>query len=97
MSLEEHRVASRAELRGFAQTLVAKLAPGRVVALEGPMGAGKTTLVRELIELLGLAQFGLVRPGRPQHFLYLTPEPHQQGALRGGGQGSSAVAPIRSM
>jgi len=27
-------------------------------------------------------------PGRPQHFLYLAGEPHQHGALRGGGQRS---------
>ena len=49
-----HTIADRASLRDFAETLARKLAPGRVVALVGPMGAGKTTLVRELIELLGL-------------------------------------------
>ena len=29
--------------------------------------------------------------GRPQHFLYLRCEPHQHGALRGGGQVLSVI------
>jgi tRNA threonylcarbamoyl adenosine modification protein YjeE len=41
-------------LKGFARELASLLSPGRVLTLAGPMGAGKTTLVRELVEVLGL-------------------------------------------
>lgn len=44
----------QSQLREFAQTLIPHLKPGVVVAMSGPMGAGKTTLVRELIDLLDL-------------------------------------------
>lgn len=41
-----------------------------------------------LLDLLAIWQTRDLRPtgGRPQHFLYLRPEPHQQAALRSGGQ-----------
>ena len=42
------------ELRSFAGDLAKKLKPGRVVALSGPLGSGKTTLVRELAAILGV-------------------------------------------
>ena len=52
--MEQRIIADRAGLRAFAVELAPMLAPGRVLALCGPMGAGKTTLVRELVELIGL-------------------------------------------
>ena len=37
----------------YAQQLAPRLAPGQVLWLEGPLGAGKTTLVRALVRALG--------------------------------------------
>ena len=39
--------------RRLAQALAAALEAGEVIALDGPLGAGKTTLVRDLVEALG--------------------------------------------
>ena len=44
---------SLAETRRFGYRLAAALPPGSVVALNGPLGAGKTTLVRSVAEALG--------------------------------------------
>ena len=45
---------SEAETRETARRLAARLRPGDVIALQGPLGAGKTTFVRGLAEGLGL-------------------------------------------
>jgi len=45
--------ASEAETAGVGRTLAGHLRPGMVVLLEGPLGAGKTALVRGLAEGLG--------------------------------------------
>ncbi|MFI4896757.1 MAG: tRNA (adenosine(37)-N6)-threonylcarbamoyltransferase complex ATPase subunit type 1 TsaE, partial [Phycisphaerales bacterium JB059] len=42
------------ETRAFARELGAMLRPGDVVLLDGPLGAGKTTLVRAMAGELGL-------------------------------------------
>jgi tRNA threonylcarbamoyl adenosine modification protein YjeE len=44
--------STEAELRAFAAALARRLAPGDVVALSGPLGAGKTTFVRAIVETL---------------------------------------------
>jgi len=45
-------LANERALDAFARTLAADLAPGDVLALRGPLGAGKTTLVRALVRAL---------------------------------------------
>lgn len=40
------------ELKDFAEELVNDLPEGAVIALEGDLGTGKTTLVRQVVELL---------------------------------------------
>jgi tRNA threonylcarbamoyladenosine biosynthesis protein TsaE len=49
-----------AATEGFGRRLGALLFPGAVVALVGPLGAGKTQLVRAIAEGLGIADSGLV-------------------------------------
>jgi tRNA threonylcarbamoyl adenosine modification protein YjeE len=44
--------SNEAELRGFAADLARRLQPGDVVALSGGLGAGKTTFVRAVVEVL---------------------------------------------
>lgn len=46
-------VNSEAETCQLGQQLARALAPGTVVGLDGPLGAGKTTLVRSIVAALG--------------------------------------------
>ncbi len=46
-------VSSISDLRAVLSELVQKLVPGTTIALVGPLGAGKTTSTRILLELLG--------------------------------------------
>lgn len=48
-------ITSEEELRDVAEAVVAALGRRTVVALRGEMGAGKTTLVREIAAVLGAA------------------------------------------
>jgi tRNA threonylcarbamoyladenosine biosynthesis protein TsaE len=43
------------ELREWGHALGARLAPGSIVTLDGPLGAGKTTLVQAVARGLGVA------------------------------------------
>jgi tRNA threonylcarbamoyladenosine biosynthesis protein TsaE len=45
-------VSSHPAMQALARALAAYLAPGDVVAISGPLGAGKTTLVRGIVEAL---------------------------------------------
>jgi tRNA threonylcarbamoyladenosine biosynthesis protein TsaE len=47
--------SSEEETRAIARRLAAELGGGDVIALTGPLGAGKTAFVRGLAEALGLA------------------------------------------
>ena len=49
------RIASQEELPEVAEAIVGLLGPRTVVALRGEMGAGKTTLIREIAAQLGAA------------------------------------------
>lgn len=55
MKLEEHVFNDPEALEAFGETLAAKLEPGSVVLLVGPMGAGKTTLTKGIARGLGFA------------------------------------------
>jgi tRNA threonylcarbamoyladenosine biosynthesis protein TsaE len=46
-------VSSEDEMRAFGHRLAAKLSPGDWVAIDGPLGAGKTVLCSAIIQGLG--------------------------------------------
>ncbi len=51
--METHHLPDEPATRALGAALAARLQPGDLVRLEGPLGAGKTTLVRGLLEALG--------------------------------------------
>src|SRR5690606_29792390 len=55
-------VASEAETERFGLALAEGLGPGDVVGLVGPLGAGKTRLVRALAEALGAPEGAIASP-----------------------------------
>lgn len=66
-----HDFATADALEAFGARLAGLLSPGDVVALEGDLGAGKTTLARGVLRALGLAgeapspSFAIVQPYAP--------------------------------
>jgi tRNA threonylcarbamoyladenosine biosynthesis protein TsaE len=66
--------------RALAAGLASVLAPGDVIALEGELGAGKTTFVRGLAEGLGVDQAMVSSPT----FVFINQYPATKGALAGG-------------
>ncbi len=52
-------LADEAAMEGLGRRLASLLRPGLVIALHGPLGAGKTTLVRGVLR--GLGYCGIVR------------------------------------
>ena len=51
--METYLLPDEAATRALGAALARRLRPGDLVRLEGPLGAGKTTLVRGLLEALG--------------------------------------------
>jgi tRNA threonylcarbamoyl adenosine modification protein YjeE len=66
-------LSSPAETAALGARIAASLAPGDAVALEGDLGAGKTTLARAILTALGLSEsvpsptFTLVQRYETQH------------------------------
>lgn len=65
------RLADAAATEAFGASLAARVRGGDVVTLEGPLGAGKTSIARGLLAALGLAgeapspSFAIVQPYAP--------------------------------
>lgn len=64
-------LADAAATQAFGRALAAKVRPGDVVALSGPLGAGKTSIARGLLAELGLEgeapspSYAIVQPYAP--------------------------------
>ncbi len=64
-------LADEAAAHAFGAQLAAAVRPGDVIALSGPLGAGKTSIARGLLSALGLAgeapspSFAIVQPYDP--------------------------------
>lgn len=52
----QHSIAALPDLSRFAVVLARQLRPGDLVSLDGDLGAGKTTLVQQLGQALGLQE-----------------------------------------
>ena len=72
--MKTFQINSLSELKSFASDLAGKLKSGSVVALSGPLGAGKTTLVQMLARELGIKQ-SITSPSFTIFKLYDLPKP----------------------
>jgi len=59
---ERHQTHSEAETAAVARAFAARLEPGDVLLIEGPLGAGKTAFVRGLAEGLGVSPDAVSSP-----------------------------------
>jgi tRNA threonylcarbamoyladenosine biosynthesis protein TsaE len=68
MTKGERRLATAADSEAVGAEIASALRPGDVVLLDGPLGAGKTSIARGLLAALGLAgeapspSFAIVQP-----------------------------------
>ncbi len=67
-----NRLVTLADLPVFAAELTASLKPGDAVLLRGPLGAGKTTLARALIDALAGEDTEVASPSFPLCLTYET-------------------------
>jgi len=58
----QSRLSSEQETCAFATSFAKKLKPGDVVALSGPLGAGKSVFARALMRALGVADEAMPSP-----------------------------------
>ena len=69
--IEDTFLSDPAATEAFGASLAAVVRPGDVIALSGPLGAGKTSIARGLLAALGLAgeapspSFAIVQPYDP--------------------------------
>jgi len=70
-------VSTLRDLRSFAKKLQTNLPKGAVVALVGPLGAGKTTLVQEVARLIGI-----LSPVQSPTYTLLKTYRDEEGAVR---------------
>jgi tRNA threonylcarbamoyladenosine biosynthesis protein TsaE len=68
--IERKLTCSRQETADFGKKLTAQLRPGAILALIGPLGAGKTTLVQGIGEGLGVSE-GITSPAFNYLFEYM--------------------------
>jgi tRNA threonylcarbamoyladenosine biosynthesis protein TsaE len=66
------QAATVVDLRQIAQNLLVLLRPGMVIGLSGSLGAGKTTFVKVLAELLGITE-DVISPTYVYHQSYTLP------------------------
>ncbi|MCA9388289.1 tRNA (adenosine(37)-N6)-threonylcarbamoyltransferase complex ATPase subunit type 1 TsaE [Candidatus Berkelbacteria bacterium] len=73
MEKVEYQAKSLADLDLVAAKLVAKFRPGGVIGLSGPLGAGKTALVKAIARQLGIKD-QVISPTYLYHQVYEAPE-----------------------
>ena len=73
VSIETFEAQSIEETAAFAARVATMIHPGDVLALEGELGAGKTTFVRALVEALGGAANAVSSPTFMLLNVYATP------------------------